>query len=325
MTRYLRFILEHNPDYIWRRERGYDFGDWVALDAVNPGDETTPKALIGTAMWKHSVDAMAEMALGSGRRPEAVRYQELSQRITAAFQQEFVRPDGSMGNGSQAGYILALWFGLVPDALRAAATGHLVADIRRRGTLLSTGFLGTPYSLDALVENGQDSLVYDLLLRTDFPSWGYMIRKDATTIWERWNGDVGDVAMNSFNHYALGAVTGFVFRRIAGIDPVRAGFLSFRFDPVLDSRVPRGGGDYDSILGRITTDWEMQPDGGFDLRLVVPTNSRAEVRIPARSADKVRETGLPLNQVEGVVVRGMDGDRLVLEVGSGDYRFTSRA
>jgi alpha-L-rhamnosidase len=89
--------------------------------------------------------------------------------------------------------------------------------------------------------------------------------------------------------------------------------------------VPRGGGDYDSILGRITTDWEMQPDGGFDLRLVVPTNSRAEVRIPARSADKVRETGLPLNQVEGVVVRGMDGDRLVLEVGSGDYRFTSRA
>ena len=99
-----------------------------------------------------------------------------------------------MGNGSQAGYILALRFGLVPEALRAVSAGHLVADIRGRGTLLSTGVLGTPYSLDALADNDQDSLVYDLLLRTDFPSWGYMIRKDATTIWERWNGDVGDVA-----------------------------------------------------------------------------------------------------------------------------------
>ncbi|WP_447910203.1 family 78 glycoside hydrolase catalytic domain [Brevundimonas bullata] len=325
MTRYQGFILEHNPDLIWRHQRGYDFGDWVALDAVNPGDETTPKALIATAMWKHSVDAMAEMALGSARRPEAVRYRDLADRITAAFQREFIRPDGSMGNGSQAGYILALRFGLVPEALRAASASHLVADIRRRGTLLSTGFLGTPYSLDALADNDQDSLVYDLLLRTDFPSWGYMIRKDATTIWERWNGDVGDVAMNSFNHYALGAVTGFVFRRIAGIEPIKAGFLTFRFDPVLDARVPRGGGDYDSILGRITTDWELKPDGGFDLHLVVPTNSRAEVRLPARSADHVRENGRPLSQTDGVVVRGMDGGRLVLEVGSGDYRFLSRA
>ncbi|WP_295172982.1 alpha-L-rhamnosidase C-terminal domain-containing protein, partial [uncultured Brevundimonas sp.] len=210
------------------------------------------------------------------------------------------------------------------EDLRAASTAHLVADIRRRGTLLSTGFLGTPYSLDALADNGQDSLIYDLLLRTDFPSWGYMIRKDATTIWERWNGDVGDVAMNSFNHYALGAVTGFVFRRIAGIEPTKQGFLTFRFDPVLDARVPRGGGDYDSILGRITTDWEMKPDGGFDLRLVVPTNSRAEVHIPATSPNGVRENGLPLAQAAGVTVRGIEGSRLVLDVGSGAYRFQSQ-
>jgi alpha-L-rhamnosidase len=324
MTRYLGFILDNNPDLIWRNERGYDFGDWVALDAVNPGDETTPKALIATAMWKHSVEAMADMAMASGRRPDATRYRDLARRLTSAFQREFVRPDGAMGNSSQAGYILALRFGLVPDDLRAASTAHLVADIRRRGTLLSTGFLGTPYSLDALADNGQDSLVYDLLLRTDFPSWGYMIRKDATTIWERWNGDVGDVAMNSFNHYALGAVTGFVFRRIAGIEPTKQGFLTFRFDPVLDARVPRGGGDYDSILGRITTDWEMKPDGGFDLRLVVPTNSRAEVHIPATSPNGVRENGLPLTQAVGVTVRGMEGDRLVLDVGSGAYRFQSQ-
>lgn len=325
MTRYLAFIRTHNPDLIWRKERGYDFGDWVALDAKSPGDETTPKALIATAWWKRSVEAMADMAYGSGRKPDAVRYRDLADQITAAFQREFVRPDGSMGNGSQAGYILALRFGLVPEALRAAATAHLVADIRRRGTLLSTGFLGTPFSLDALADNGQDSVVYDLLLRTDFPSWGYMIRKDATTIWERWNGDVGDVSMNSFNHYALGAVTGFVFRRIAGIEPIRAGFLSFRFDPVLDPRVPKGGGDYDSVLGRISTDWELRADGGFDLRLVAPTNSRAEVHVPAKSVDAVRVNGVAAAQARGVTVLGSKRGRVVLEIGSGEYRFEAQA
>jgi alpha-L-rhamnosidase len=325
MTRYLDFIAKNNPDLIWRKERGYDFGDWVALDAKSPGDETTPKALIGTAMWKRSVEAMAEMAMGSGRRPDAVRYRDLAARITQAFQREFVRPDGSMGNGSQAGYILALRFGLVPEALRAAATAHLVADIRRRGTLLSTGFLGTPFSLDALADNDQQSLVYDLLLRTEFPSWGYMIRKNATTIWERWNGDVGDVSMNSYNHYALGAVTGFIFRRVAGIEPIRPGFLSFRFDPVLDPRVPQGGGDYDSVLGRISTDWALKPDGGFDLHLVAPANSRAEVHIPARAPDAVRVNGVPAGQAPGVMIKGMERGRLVLEIGSGDHRFEARA
>ncbi|NQE61268.1 alpha-L-rhamnosidase [Caulobacter sp. RHG1] len=325
MTRYLGFIRTSNPDLIWRKERGYDFGDWVALDAKQPGDETTPKALIATAWWKRSVEAMADMAYGSGRKPDAVRYRDLASQITAAFQREFVRPDGSMGNGSQAGYILALRFGLVPEALRATATAHLVADIRRRGNLLSTGFLGTPFSLDALADNDQDGVVYDLLLRTDFPSWGYMIRKGATTIWERWNGDVGDVAMNSFNHYALGAVTGFVFRRIAGIEPIRAGFLSFRFDPVLDARVPKGGGDYDSVLGRISTDWELKADGSFDLHLVAPTNSRAEVHIPAKSAEAVRVNGVPVAQAPGVTVQGLKRGRLVLEIGSGDHRFQARA
>jgi alpha-L-rhamnosidase len=325
MTRYLAFIRQNNPDLIWRKERGYDFGDWVALDAKNPGDETTPKALIATAWWKRSVEAMADMAYGSGRKPDTTRYRDLAARITEAFQREFVRPDGSMGNGSQAGYILALRFGLVPDALRAAATAHLVADIRRRGTLLSTGFLGTPFSLDALADNDQAGVVYDLLLRTDFPSWGYMIRKNATTIWERWNGDVGDVSMNSFNHYALGAVTGFVFRRIAGIEPIRPGFLSFRFDPVLDSRVPQGGGEYDSVLGRISTDWTLRPDGGFDLRLAAPTNSRAEVHIPARAPGVVRINGVPAAQAPGVTIKGMKRGRLVLEIGSGDHRFEARA
>ena len=324
MIRYLDFIHSHNPDLIWRNQRGYDYGDWVALDAVEPGDETTPKALIATAMWKRSVEAMAEMAYGSQRNPQGDRYAALARRITAAFQTEFVAGDGRIGNGSQAGYILALRFGLVPDALREAAAGHLVADIRRRGTLLSTGFLGTPFSLDALADTGHHGLVYDLLLRTEFPSWGYMIRQGATTIWERWNGDVGDVSMNSFNHYALGAVNGFVFRRVAGIEPTSPGFLTFDVNPVLDTRVPRGGADYDSITGRISTAWEIRPGGGFNLNLTAPTNTTARVFLPASSADQVRVAGVGADRAEGVTVLGVQGDRLVLEVVSGTYEFDVR-
>lgn len=321
MTRYMRFIARSNPDHVWRNLRGYDYGDWVALDAKEPGDPTTPKDLIATAMWKRSADAMAQMARGAKRQPEAERYEGLSRDIAAAFTAAFVKADGSVGNGSQCGYILALRFGLVPEPLRAAATAKLVADIRRRGTLLSTGFLGTPFSLDALADQGEHTLVCDLLYRTTFPSWGYMIAKGATTIWERWNADMADPSMNSYNHYALGAVAGFMFRRIAGIDPLEAGFLKWRFDPVLDPRLPRGGASYDSVLGRIVTDWTFA-EGRFAARIVVPANSRAEVCLPARSPGGVREGGRPVADVPGLAVLGLRGDRFVVEVGSGEYRFS---
>ncbi|MFD2137337.1 alpha-L-rhamnosidase C-terminal domain-containing protein [Novosphingobium resinovorum] len=124
---------------------------------------------------------------------------------------------------------------------------------------------------------------------------------------------MADASMNSYNHYALGAVTGFVFRRIAGIDPLDAGFLKWRFDPVLDPRLPRGGASYDSVLGRIVTDWTYAPersDARFEARIVVPANSRAEVCLPARSVDAVREGGRPVSGVQR-------GDRVVVEVGSG--------
>ncbi|MFV0624504.1 family 78 glycoside hydrolase catalytic domain [Sphingomonas sp. ac-8] len=324
MARYLDSIHAGNPGLLWRTGRGNDFGDWLALDAKQPGDPTTPKDLVATAMWKGTADAMADMAAATGRRDDADRYRALADGIGRAFNAAFVRPDGSIGNGSQTGYILALHFGIVPPALRQAAADRLVADIVRRGTLLSTGFLGTPYSLDVLADAGRATLVYDLLLRTAFPSWGYMIAKNATTIWERWNGDVGDVAMNSFNHYALGAVAGFMFRRLAGIDPVEPGFARFRFDPVYDPRMPQGGGRYDSRVGRIETAWRQTPEGDFTLRLQVPANARCTLRLPARSPTQVREGGRALASVRGIERRS--GDKVTLDVGGGRYDFTvSRA
>ncbi|HLY80210.1 MAG TPA: family 78 glycoside hydrolase catalytic domain, partial [Caulobacteraceae bacterium] len=286
IERYLGYIEDSNPDGLWLHNRGLDFGDWLALDAKAPGDPTTPKDLIGTAWWAHTTQLATEMARATGRGA-AGRWSELHDGIGAAFQQAYVGADGQIGNGSQTGYILALKFGLVPDPLRPAAVKRLADDIESRGRILSTGFLGTPFSLDVLADAGRADLVYDLLLRTEFPSWGYMIAKGATTIWERWNGDTGDVAMNSFNHYALGAVAGFLFRRIAGIDAAAPGFTRIDIAPVLDPRLRRAGADYESVLGRIATDWEWAPGERFRLSATIPPNATARVRLPGHLGRRV--------------------------------------
>jgi alpha-L-rhamnosidase len=321
MERYLAFIAAKNPDYIWRKARGADFGDWLALDAKEPGDPTTPKDLIGTAVWAHSVDCMAEMAEASGRRDAVKKYRAQWQAIAAAFVKAFITADGTIGNGSQTGYILALRYGLVPKALQTAAAAHLVADIQRRGTLLSTGFLGTPNSLDALAEAGYGRLVYDLLLRTDFPSWGYMVKHGATTIWERWNGDTGDVVMNSYNHYALGAVCGFVFRRIAGIAPLAAGFRRIAIRPVVDPRVPHAGARYVSAMGPITTDWRLE-GGRFQLAVSIPANTSALVHLPVSPGAAIRESGRALPRPGVHLVRRSNSEAIV-EIGAGSYDFVT--
>ncbi len=325
MTRYIDSILSNNKDFIWSNKRGMDYGDWVSFDGKEPGDPTTPKDLIGTAMWKHSVDALVDMARATKRDAEESRYEALSANIKAAFIKTFVQADGTVGNDSQTSYILAIHFDMLPADLRAAAAARLKANVIRRGNFLTSGFIGTAYSLDALTEAGYPETVYDLLLRTQYPSWGYMVVKGATTIWERWNGDVGDVSMNSYNHYALGAVTGFVFRRIAGIDPLAPGFKIFVVNPVLDARVKSGGGDYDSILGRLATDWSQGPNGDFSMKVTVAPNAKARVHLPARPGAKIRENGNSIAGSADVRLIATDNAATIVEVGSGTYDFTVSA
>jgi alpha-L-rhamnosidase len=258
------------------------------------------------------------MAIATGRHTDAAWLAGLHGDIVQAFQRAYVSDGGAVGNGSQTGYILALKFGLVPEPLRAAAGKRLTDEIEGRGGILSTGFLGTPFSLDVLADIGRPDLVYDLLLRTEFPSWGYMIAKGATTIWERWNGDTGDVAMNSFNHYALGAVSGFLFRRIAGIDAAAPGFREIRVAPVLDPRVRTAGADYDSVLGRISTDWTWDPGRSFDLAVTVPPNATARVILPAALGRLARQGGAD------ALSHRTTGDTVEFDLGSGRTRLTLR-
>lgn len=291
MERWMAWIAEPNGDGLWRHRREVDFGDWLSLDAQNLMDETTPKLLTATACWARMLGLVVQMATATGRTQRAAHFGAWQQRVVAAFQAEFVRADGHIGNGSHTGAILALAFGLVPGALRQAVADHLAANIRQRGTLLSTGFLGTPFSLDALADHGHADLAVQLLLRTDFPSWGYMVAQGATTIWERWNGDTGDVAMNSFNHYALGAITAFLYRRVAGIDRATPGFARLLCRPLMQACLGEGQAHHDTVRGRVSSAWGVGADGFCWFEISLPPGAEAEVQLPGQAP--VTVTGGP--------------------------------
>jgi len=184
------------------------------------------------------------------------------------------------GNGSQTSQVLSLAFGLVPQDRRAAAAQVLADEIRGRGMKLSTGFLGTPYLLDVLADAGLWDEVSGLLLQTGYPSWGYMPQQGGTTVWERWNGDTGDLSMNSYNHYAFGAVVGFFYRRLAGIAPAEPGFRRIAVRPVWLSEVGRVAARFDSPVGLIASETGGDADGLNRFALTVPANTVAEVELP---------------------------------------------
>lgn len=281
METYMAWIEAANPDHVWRKQRGADYGDWLAVDApvANPGAPTTPKDLLSTAYWANDATMMAQMAEAMGNAAAAARYRDLFDQIRTAFNSSFVGGDGRIGNGSQTGMVVAIRFGLLsPEAVRVAGAA-LAADVGRRGNHLSTGFLGTPHILDALAMSGQEATAIALLTQRSYPSWGYMVEKGATTIWERWNSDQGDAGMNSRNHYAFGAIGDFLFRRIAGIAPAAPGFGKVRISPIMSPVIGRGGARYQSVRGMISTEW-LAKDGTFRLDVVLPSGCNGEAFLP---------------------------------------------
>ncbi|PKP93809.1 MAG: alpha-L-rhamnosidase [Alphaproteobacteria bacterium HGW-Alphaproteobacteria-16] len=311
MEGWMAYVARSNPDHVWRNDRGLDLGDWLSVDAVKPDDETTPRILCATAYWAWSAELMADMAAATGRDGDAARYRDLRAAIGDAYTREFVGADGVCGNGSQTSQVLSLAFGLVPDDRRAAAARVLADEIRGRGMKLSTGFLGTPYLLDVLADAGLWDEVSGLLLQTGYPSWGYMPQQGGTTVWERWNGDTGDLSMNSYNHYAFGAVVGFFYRRLAGIAPAAPGFRRIAVRPVWLPAVGRVSARYDALVGTIATETDGDAEGLKSLRLTVPANCIADVELPGSGWC-----------IDGSPVGISENDATRFELGTGSYLIT---
>jgi alpha-L-rhamnosidase len=310
MQRWMEFIQSRNPDFLRKNGVGPNYADWLAPD------ENTNKDLLATAYWALIANMMSEMARAVGKEADAKRYDDLVQNIRAAFQKAYIKDDGEVGTGTQTSYVVALYTKMAPAALEPALVARLVKDIEARQWHLSTGFLGTPFLLFTLADHGRTDVAYRLLLNDTYPSWGYMLSKGATTWWERWNGDTGDPAMNSYNHYAFGSVIAWVYRYAAGIDtfPDSPGFKEIVIDPHLDARMSWARAEYDSIYGKIISDWKGTPAGPFSLKVTIPANTSAKVVLPAIAGAHLTEDGNPVEAQQ-------ENGPYVIQIGSGSYNF----
>jgi alpha-L-rhamnosidase len=320
MESWMKYIEQANPRYIWSHKRNNDYGDWV------PAESTTDKTLIATAYWAWDAKLMENMARVIGREEDAQKYARLFNQVRDAFTRKFIRDDGTIGNGSQTCYVLALHMGLVPEAQKSAAVAHLVQDIRSRGNHLSTGFLGSTYLMSVLSDSGHHDLACTLLLNETYPSWGYMVSRGATTIWERWNGDTADSGMNSYNHFCYGAVGEWLYRYLAGIDTVgdSSGFSEIVIHPRLDARLSFARASYNSLRGRIESSWQKSEDGTLRLDVTIPANTTAKIYVPALNENRVTESGKPVAGVRALQTLRFENGALMLQAGGGHYHFESR-
>jgi alpha-L-rhamnosidase len=314
MDRYLSLLLEENPDYINHRTA---YGDWLAIGS------TTPQDLIATAYWAYDTQLMSAMATAIHRPEDARRYDALFDKIRTTFQQRFIKPDNSVGSNSQTSYVLALHMHLVPDAQRQAAADRLAADVEAHHWHLTTGFLGTPYIMSVLSSTGHSDVAYKLLLTDTFPSWGYMVQHGATTMWERWNGDqmLNDPGMNSFNHYAYGAVGEWMYRYAAGIDlsPNDQGFHHFVLHPQFDRTLGHAEATYQSEYGPIHSSWKYLHNA-VEWTATIPANTSASITLPAAN---LMLNGKPITQrTAGLTSSTSSATTQSFEAAPGTYRFT---
>jgi alpha-L-rhamnosidase len=314
MTKWVEYMRQRaGDDYIWDGDD--HFGDWLAFATTRsdyPG-ATTGKDYIATCFFAHSTDLLARVARILGRQDDAVRYENLLSKIKEAYRREFVTDNGRVAENTQTAYVLALEFDLLPENLRPVAAKRLAADVRERKHL-TTGFVGTPYLCHVLTRYGYLDEAYLLLTRQDYPSWLYPVKQGATTIWERWDGQkpdgsFQDKGMNSFNHYAYGAIGDWMYRVMAGIeiDSATPGYKHILIQP-------QPGGGFETMYGKLSSAWSLK-DGKFALAVQIPANTRATIRLPRAKSSDVTESGKPLVQGR------QDGDAVSVEVGSGSYQF----
>jgi alpha-L-rhamnosidase len=270
---------------------------------------------------------MAKIADVLDKPDDAQKYEALFERISQHFQNKFVDADGKIAGDSQTAYCMALQYDLLTEKQRQQAADHLVRRIQAKDHHLSVGFLGVQILLPTLTDIGRSDLAYRLLQNTSYPSWGYSVEQGATTMWERWNsytldGGINGQKMNSFNHYAYGACSEWMFYDMLGIDTAGSAYKNIKMNPQIQQGVAWAKGHYDSIQGKIASAWKNQDDL-FTWDVTIPANTTATLHLPAKDIAGVTEGEKPVSEIESIRSLGTEGDRVLLEVGSGTYHFRS--
>ncbi|MBN2863335.1 MAG: glycoside hydrolase family 78 protein [Bacteroidales bacterium] len=342
MKAWVEYIRKKAGDsFIWKG--GSKYGDWLfyhpPVNNHSEPDGHTDHDFIATAFYAYSTALLAKSARELGKTDDEKYYSEIFQKIKKVFIEEYVTPAGRVGTNSQTSYVLALMFNLLPEDLKPKAASFLVEDIKSRNNHLSTGFLGTPFLCHVLSSNGYTDVAYDLLLQESYPSWLYPVKMGATTIWERWDGQkpdstFQDPGMNSFNHYAYGAIGDWMYRVSAGIEAKAPGYKEILIQPHVSTRLEYSKASFESPYGTIASGWERK-NGRVTVNVTIPANTRATIVLIVKDPAGIIENGSPLFEVsplsgisdeyiiveENFKTEEEKGFRINIERGSGEYIF----
>jgi alpha-L-rhamnosidase len=309
------------------------YGDWCVppespelIHSKDPARRTDGPVL-GTTYYYHLLRLMARFATLLGKQGDAKDFNQLADRLAVAFTKKYYdQQSGRFSNGSQTSSVLPLAFGMVPEEDRQKVTEALVRKIEEQNQgHIGTGLIGGQWLMQVLTDNGHPEVAYGIASQKSYPSWGYMVSNGATTIWELWNGDTANPAMNSGNHLMLvGDLVTWLYENLAGIrpDPQQPGFkhIVMRPTPVGDLTYVKAS--HKSPYGEIVSDWKREGDR-FTWSVTVPVNATATVYVPAADEASVKESDGRASETQGIKYLRMQGGAAVYEVGSGNYRFVS--
>jgi alpha-L-rhamnosidase len=307
---------------------GFHFGDWLALDGENPNSFAggTEEGFIASAYYCYSSMLVAKAAKVLGKEELFREYETLSNEVREAIREEYFTKTGRLGLKNQTAYILALYFDLVPEGKKDRVIADLHERLKRDKNHLKTGFIGTPYFCKVLSENGCNDLAYTLLLNKDYPSWLYAVTMGATTIWERWNsvlpdGKISGTDMNSLNHYSYGSIVEWMYRYMAGINPVedKPGFRKVKIAPQPDYRLKFAKASYNSAVGLYESKWEISEEGNLSFKFVIPFNASAAVILPNAELENVKINGKLLKAT--LLNAAQNAENVSVELTSGSYEF----
>ncbi len=328
MKAWVEYIRSRSTENLWNT--GFHFGDWLFYRPHDDNDgrsAVTDKYLIAQSFYAYSTGLLLKAARVLGQTEDVQAYSRLLEQVKEAYRREYLTDSGRLVSGTQTAYVLALQFDMLPEGQRQQAADRLVANIEDYGYHLTTGFLGTPYLAHVLSRFGHPEVAYRLLMQRSYPSWLYPVTMGATTIWERWDGIKPDGSfqvptMNSYNHYAYGAIGDWMYQHIAGIQALEdgPGYRHFRIAPTPGAGLERAEGRMQSFYGEIVSSWAFE-GGRFMLQLRVPVNTTAELVFPYGTPESIREGGRALARAAGVrLLQDSDG-RVHLQLDSGSYVF----
>ena len=335
MKKWMSFLAQqHKSDYTVDVNL---YGDWCdastmdsALSMEVPDSEpfgATSRPLLSSAYYYHNARLMQRNATLLGHQEDADHFADLAGKIKTGFNQRFFHPQtNKYESETQTSYLLPLAFGLTPSEHRAAVIDNLIENIMltHKGHL-SVGLVGMQWLMQTLTDAGHAETAYTIATQTTRPSWGYMIANGATTMWERWDGNTANPAMNSHNHLMLsGDFCIWLFESLAGIkcDPQQPGFKHIIMRPQVVGDLKYVKASHKSLYGLIKSDWKI--DGSdFSWNITIPANTTATVYVPAGKPESVRESGSHPSQAQGVRFLGVDGAAAVYQLHSGSYRFVS--